>query len=221
MQTDQRTQNRESGTQRGQTLIEVLVAVGILLAGVIAVITLSIASLKADQLSSRKIVALNLAREAAEVLRNIRDSNWLAGMRDDCSISATNYTDDWFRGVSDDTQCAPGAQDIILRFDTMSYQWESVGTAAPLTDGKIYFLNNGTYVQGAPLPAGTTSTIYTRYVTLTPRDSTSGLADEACVVTAGKCSKITHYDVLVTVTSALNTQTDVVQIGSKLYNWKP
>ena len=62
---------------RGQGLLEALVAIFIILGAVISTLTLVISSINAGRISTDKLVASSLAREGIEVVRNIRDSNWL------------------------------------------------------------------------------------------------------------------------------------------------
>ena len=64
---------------KGQSLLELIVAIGIILACTIATLTLVITSIQAGRKGSDKIIATNLAREGIEIVRNIRDSNWLSG----------------------------------------------------------------------------------------------------------------------------------------------
>ncbi len=63
--------------QSGITLIEVLVASSILIVGIVAALILAMYSLRVAEVSKQELIATNLAREGVEVVRNIRDSNWL------------------------------------------------------------------------------------------------------------------------------------------------
>ncbi|HLD21986.1 MAG TPA: prepilin-type N-terminal cleavage/methylation domain-containing protein [Patescibacteria group bacterium] len=65
-------------TRHGFTLLETMVAVGILLVGVLSIIFLSGTSIVAGQRMNDEFVAVNLAREGVEAIRAMRDSNWLA-----------------------------------------------------------------------------------------------------------------------------------------------
>lgn len=72
--------------QRGETLIEVLLAIMILLIGVISVVKLFESVAINRQIIKERIIATNLAREALEATRNLRDTNWLrfAGEKRKC-----------------------------------------------------------------------------------------------------------------------------------------
>lgn len=66
-----------SSRQAGFTLLEMLLALSVLSVGVMAAFTLSTANLNTVKANGQRILAANLAREGVEVIRNIRDSNWL------------------------------------------------------------------------------------------------------------------------------------------------
>ncbi len=74
----------ETGTPRlalgeaGQTMIETLAALFILVMGVSAAAGLAIYAFNSSSLILEQIVATGLAREGIEAVRNMRDSNWLA-----------------------------------------------------------------------------------------------------------------------------------------------
>lgn len=63
--------------KRGETLIEVLLAIIILLVGVTSAIKLFNFINTQRQVTAERIIATNLAREGLEAVRNIRDTNWL------------------------------------------------------------------------------------------------------------------------------------------------
>ncbi len=63
--------------QRGQTLIETMVAVFILVMGITAALGLAVFSLNASSEINKQIIAIGLAREGVEAVKNMRDTNWL------------------------------------------------------------------------------------------------------------------------------------------------
>ena len=65
--------------QFGQGLLEVIIAIAVIATGLAGVMSLTGYSIKAADVSSQQVMATNLAREGLEVVRHIRDSNWLAG----------------------------------------------------------------------------------------------------------------------------------------------
>ncbi len=68
---------QKPGNESGQTLIETLVAVFILVMGVTAAVGLANYALGASTNISKQIIATGLAREGIEALKNMRDTNWL------------------------------------------------------------------------------------------------------------------------------------------------
>lgn len=59
--------------------MEAVVAIGVLITSVIIIIALSIATTDFGRRAERRNLATNLAREGMEIVRQKRDSNWLAG----------------------------------------------------------------------------------------------------------------------------------------------
>lgn len=89
--------------RQGFTLMEVIVAVAIIITALIACISLitsSISSIKGNKL---KIIATGLAQEGLEIVRNIRDNNWLNYKR---------KAEDWRDGLS--------AGDYLVEFNRES-----------------------------------------------------------------------------------------------------
>lgn len=74
-----------NNNQLGQTLIETLVAIFILITGLISAITLAVYSYKSIDNSSKQIIGASLASEAIEAVKNMRDTNWLNDTFVDCS----------------------------------------------------------------------------------------------------------------------------------------
>ena len=72
--------------QLGQGLLEAVFAIGILLMVVSAVLALAAANLVGQRQSELQVIANNLAREGIEVVRHIRDSNWLSGVAWDSGL---------------------------------------------------------------------------------------------------------------------------------------
>jgi type II secretory pathway pseudopilin PulG len=64
-------------TPHGQSLLELIVASGIIIICVVAVLGLVLMTTTSSSSSKTQILATNLAREGIEVARSIRDANWL------------------------------------------------------------------------------------------------------------------------------------------------
>ncbi|MBU0598593.1 hypothetical protein KKF61_06435 [Patescibacteria group bacterium] len=128
---------------KGQSLLEVIFALFILITGLVATIALIVTSINAGRESINKLVGASLSREGIEIVRNIRDSNWIDP---DSGVS-------WDDGLTGDNTAIPvidGSSDIILDFAVNDF-----------TDFTKIFLNNGQYVQG-----GTASGEQTRFYRL-------------------------------------------------------
>lgn len=65
--------------KKAQGLLEAIIAIGVIVTGLISIISLTISNLTSQRFAAKRYQAINLARESIELARNIRDSNWLAG----------------------------------------------------------------------------------------------------------------------------------------------
>lgn len=65
------------GLKRGETIIEVLVALVVVTIGAATATSLIVTSLRANQFNKDSLVALNLAQEGVEYMHNLRDTNWI------------------------------------------------------------------------------------------------------------------------------------------------
>ncbi len=83
----------ELNKTKGQGLVEILVAIGILTIISVSALALAASSLKMAILSEEKMQATNLAQQAIEVVRNIRDNNWKDGNPWDNSFT----TNGWYK----------------------------------------------------------------------------------------------------------------------------
>lgn len=63
------------------TLIEVIIAIAVITAALMSSMALITFSVSSIRVSKSKIIATNLAQEGLEIVRNIRDSNWLSYKR--------------------------------------------------------------------------------------------------------------------------------------------
>ncbi len=61
---------------KGQSLIELIVAVAVIQVGLFSIWSLFLVNFNAEKEAEYRIVGVNLAREGIEVIKNIRDANW-------------------------------------------------------------------------------------------------------------------------------------------------
>lgn len=136
--------------QRGQSMIEVIVASGIIMTAVSAALTLVSSSVNAEKNSAAQIAAGNLAREGVEAVRSIRDSNWLSGQAFDTGLVGTGRD---YSGVP--------------VFDPASGIWSFDFYPNNITNfmGRVYRYTTGTgnavvglMIQGEPRASGVTPT---------------------------------------------------------------
>jgi prepilin-type N-terminal cleavage/methylation domain-containing protein len=67
----------QQNTEKGMTLVETLVAISILAVSIVAPMTLTMQSLSAAYYARDQVIASNLAQEAIEAVRAVRDANIL------------------------------------------------------------------------------------------------------------------------------------------------
>lgn len=114
-------------SRRGETLVEVLIALTVLVVGVMGFLRLlGVASVN-NQITKERVIATNLAREGLEAVRNIRDTNWLrfGGERRICwnNLNPSVCVDDNPKdGVADDV--IEHNQYYLASFDSSNYRWE-------------------------------------------------------------------------------------------------
>ncbi len=133
---------------KGQSLVEVMVAIAIITTGIFSVWTLFLSNFSGEQEARARTVAANLAREGVELVKNVRDSNWL---RIDNGEEIT-----WNDGLH-------GGTAVFAEFlngpAVLSYEPDSLDES-----GAQLFLNDGFYTHGS----SGISTSLRRLIALTP-----------------------------------------------------
>lgn len=133
-----------ANSQLGQTLIETLVAIFILITALITATSLAYYSLRNNDNSSRQIVGTAIAREAIEGIKNIRDTNWQSTSLSSCSSGSPsqNCYQSWLSLGGSSSTPTLVAGDYAVDFNPTSNSWTV--TASPAS----YELNynaNGNY----------------------------------------------------------------------------
>ena len=139
----------------GQSIVEAIIATSIVATAVAAALTLTTASLNAQKDNEGWMIATNLAREGVEVVRNIRDSNWLAGLNWDEGLEGDNHN-----------------YTAIAKFNPISGEWlldftpdtiKSYGTEVwRYTNGSWI----GVYTQNMGKPDDAMASLFYRLITL-------------------------------------------------------
>lgn len=123
------------------SFVEVMISVFLLSVGMVAIITLMSGSLR-DSLDSRnQIIAAGLAQEGAELVKNIRDTNWIVG---DTSFTGFPGSSPANCIISYDTpnlSCGGGV--YLLNFNANNFYTHSAGTSTKF-QRKIMISNIGT-----------------------------------------------------------------------------
>jgi Tfp pilus assembly protein PilV len=92
------------------TLIETIVAISILTVGILAVSSLISYFISVSSISRQRLIAAYLAQEGIEIVKNIRDTNFISGTAWDsgltnCTGGCTNF--DWrSKTLPDNTNCS-------------------------------------------------------------------------------------------------------------------
>jgi len=128
---------RHIANKKGFSLLEVIIAIFVITIGIIGVANLISYSISGVAVAKSQIIAAALAQEGLEIVRNIRDSNWLAGIA-------------WTSGL--DT-CADGCQ----------VQYNSVGLLALGGNPVLNIDSSGFYLYDVTKP----STLFRRKITIT------------------------------------------------------
>ena len=191
------------GTTKGITLIETVVAVGILVAAIAGPMTLASQSLKASRDARNELIATHLAEEGIEVLHSMRDNN-----------SATDNSPQrlgWMNTIL--IACSGGC--VIDPTDHTTPVWgPGALISCPSGDCSIvkYLYYNpytGLYKQSsAALTAPWAKTSFTRVMTIVPVDDPT--------------APIRQVRVTATVTyGSFTNKARTVTVYDDLYNWFP
>ena len=189
----------------GQGLLEMIFAIGILLLVVVAILALASSGLTGVHESEFQIIANNLGRESIEVVRSIRDRNWLSGLA-------------W------DTDLAPTEQAITV-FDPSNAAdpWSIVEGS-----GQLY-QQAGLYLHADQTGPNATPTLFRRSVKINSvcqvtQNSTGGLelGEEYIVTAPATCGTDLRIGALVTATvqwTEANRQRHI-SLQDVLYAWR-
>lgn len=191
-------------TLNGQSLIELLVAMSVIIIGLTAASGIVFSNIRTQEISADRFTATNLAREGIEFVKEIRDSNWLSsalfneGMSDGTDYTAIPiWTDGEFTGLD----FGPS----VISDDT--YTMVKLSTNAS-TMGALY-------VQGSTYPGS--DTIFRRLLFLQP------ICSDMTVMSEGSsCGLLSVIGVRMTSTvtwtkRGITRQSEVVD---EIYDWK-
>lgn len=215
---------RKINYQAGQSLIETIVAIFILTTSLTAGLTLSIYAFSSAAVSQHEIIASNLAREAIDVVRAMRDSNWLASDVKEAAWGLRSCPD------IDDRNCYPRSYQKVPPYNNYDL---SAGNQRAVFDSasKIWSLDNtnnyNLYVQadGTYTPSSTGAVpVFARMINIsfnssspyTGQNSNQEMIVKSVVAWRGqKCTAFNSNQNLLT----LSTPCKVV-VEEHMTNWK-
>lgn len=183
-------------TNSGQSLLEAILAIFIVLMGLTGIITLAWWNLVGGQESESRIIAANLAREGIEVVRAIKDSNWLTceNWDDEQNCTTWDYSDD--SDFANDLEARINNDyTAIAVFNPESNQWHLDFTPNDFSHaGTQMYLdkNNGYYLQDSTPPASGNPVSYYRLLWLDEICENGEIAESgfACESLVGNPPKI-------------------------------
>ncbi len=132
--------------KNGFTLLEVMLALGVITIGLMGVSSLVLQNIRVQDINKNYLVASMLAQEGLELVRNIRDSNFLQGYDwKSGNISLSNndivrganvgeskeYTIDYNKNISDVTTGGMGNSKTQLYLNSGKYDHNNNGTLTP------------------------------------------------------------------------------------------
>jgi type II secretory pathway pseudopilin PulG len=140
--------------ERGQTLIETMVAIFVLVMGITAALGLATFSLHSSTNVAKQLIGMGLAREGIEAVKNMRDTNWLKDTLDpsgcyDYVASSPNAAPCYPNWLSPsngyDIDPSSGSRSYYLNWDSSSEPHWFLTRGKSAANGLLYDINR---VQG-------------------------------------------------------------------------
>lgn len=205
----------------GFTLIELLIAISVFMIGIMGAFSLSLNNLNTAKENTQRVIAANLAREGLELVRNIRDSNWLAREASVDSDSGTLEIEiyEWDHGFKD-SNFRVDYSGGLLPFTTLPAPADLASAIAD-EEAKLN-LSNGSY-RHLGSPNGTFSrAINLRAICL---DKNDPLVPIETVVPSLDCSGGANivkigFQVTARVSYIYGTKTNSIDAVENIYNWR-
>lgn len=222
--------------RRGQTLLELVIATGVISISTIAVLTLIMRTIDIGQQTIQQTEAMNYAREGVEAVRMVRDSNWLL---DDQNVQLCGDVVPWnFDGsvlnsdiqqLGDPTYCANLDVHLLLAGEyvpvlALNGEWQIDRCAGSCTTDQQQLYRYAstmpayTYVRqyataiSAAVQTHLTKLRYRRAVTITPGTETVHIGSNEV--------SLEYMDIVSTVSWSGASGPHSITAQEKLYNWK-
>ena len=161
---------KSGSMKKGETIVEVLVALVVLTIGAATATSLIVTALRSNQFDKDSLVALNLAQEGLEYMHNLRDTNWLkfSANTQGCWNTKPNSTSCDTSGVTTVLQPSDGTHEYALGLNAAGQtDLAYIASKLDVSDGvtattedkyELNYYNNGDYVGSSAPVAMTLST---------------------------------------------------------------
>lgn len=199
--------------QLGQSMLEAIIATGIIVTAVSSALTLVSSTIKAEKESEASIMAGNLAREGIEAVRAIRDSNWLAGQQFDNGLySGTDYTGiAVFAPATNTWSINYAAANVITANAARVYRYTTGSGNATV----------GLFVQAAAQPGGTVVSGFSRLI-VTDLLCDNGAGGYSIVASGSTCGAAEKIGMRVTskMRWAVAGRVHTLDVEERMFNWR-
>lgn len=98
---------KTKSSEAGYMLTEGIIASAIIATAVVGILALLASSLRIAQFSKSQLIASMLAQEGIEVVRAIRDANWIQGALFGCHLGSGDYQVEYNTAFAEPGVCAP------------------------------------------------------------------------------------------------------------------
>ena len=181
---------QENFKENGFSLMEIIFAIGIITVGLVSILSLFIYNIKTGINNKNKLVAIYLANESIEIVRQKRDNNWF-------------INNDWMLGIDEGNKIISLTDENDIRKG-----WDIMGGNP---DRRRVFLANNLFVQSKNPPLiGWKETGFERYVIITYGDGNSGDLIATGCFDSTDCVEITSH--------VSSNGVQIVEITTYLYN---
>lgn len=202
----------------GFTLIELLIAISVFMIGIMGAFSLSLHNLNTARENYQRVIAADLAREGIELVRNVRDSNWLAR---EANVDNPDTTEpDVYNWDQNFTK-----KNFLVDYDTVgfiNFDVEPADLAAAIIDSKsILYLNNNFYSHNS---AGS-PTVFRRAINLQAicLDGSIPVSPVESIETDLICNSAQEkigFQVTSRVQYTYGGRTQILDAVEKIYNWR-
>ncbi len=140
---------------KGFSITEVMLAMAIIALVSVSVLTLLAAAFRANALLRNTVIASGLAEEGLELVRAVRDGNWLEDRTID-GVTCGFGTDEWREGLCAGRYVIDYTDDLSTEMDN----FYSTGTDILCRNANGYYIRNN----GGACPFGSAATQFRRHI---------------------------------------------------------